>query len=135
MHQRICLQHHAAGVAKHGYRRGLSGGDAASHSNVQHHTSTAREALLPRPLLRRWRAAATVLLISIAIVRGPTPPGTGVNAPAVRTTSGCTSPTSTDPLAAKDASFSGKLAKMRSASARSVTTFCPTSITVAPGRM
>ena len=33
----------------------------------------------------------------MAIVSGPTPPGTGVSAPAVLATSGCTSPTSTEP--------------------------------------
>ena len=36
--------------------------------------------------------------ISITMVKGPTPPGTGVKAPATaRTSSGCTSPTSTEP--------------------------------------
>ena len=39
-----------------------------------------------RPRLRR--AAFTVLLISMAIVRGPTPPGTGVIAPATSATPG-----------------------------------------------
>ena len=39
-------------------------------------------------------AAFTVFDISMAMVRGPTPPGTGVNAPATSATSGCTSPTS-----------------------------------------
>src|SRR5213082_3150311 len=34
---------------------------------------------------RRRRAALTVLLISMVIVMGPTPPGTGVSAPAVLT--------------------------------------------------
>ena len=45
----------------------------------------------------RSSAAFTVFAISIAIVSGPTPPGTGVSAPAVAATSGCTSPTSTEP--------------------------------------
>src|SRR5712691_13336003 len=44
-------------------------------------------------------AALTVFAISIAIVSGPTPPGTGVMAPAISATSGCTSPTRTDPFA------------------------------------
>ena len=40
-------------------------------------------------------AAFTVFAISIAIVSGPTPPGTGVSAPATSATDGsCTSPTS-----------------------------------------
>ena len=37
---------------------------------------------------RRRRAALTVLPISMVIVMGPTPPGTGVSAPAVLTASG-----------------------------------------------
>ena len=37
-------------------------------------------------------AAVTVFRNSIAIVSGPTPPGTGLKAPATCSTSGCTSP-------------------------------------------
>ncbi len=37
---------------------------------------------------RRRRAALTVLLMSMVMVMGPTPPGTGVRAPAVLTASG-----------------------------------------------
>ena len=37
------------------------------------------------------------------MVRGPTPPGTGVSAPATSATAGCTSPTTTDPRRAKSA--------------------------------
>ena len=44
-------------------------------------------------------AARRVFIISIVMVNGPTPPGTGVRAPATSATSGCTSPTSTDPFA------------------------------------
>jgi hypothetical protein len=40
------------------------------------------------PPRRRNLAALTVLLISIVMVIGPTPPGTGVSAPAVFTASG-----------------------------------------------
>src|SRR5271156_885139 len=47
---------------------------------------------------RRILAALTVLYISIAIVRGPTPPGPGVKAPATSATSGCTSPTRVEPF-------------------------------------
>ena len=50
---------------------------------------------------RRSFAARTVFAISIAMVSGPTPPGTGVMAPATSATSGCTSPTSVDPFFAK----------------------------------
>src|SRR5207245_10960857 len=42
---------------------------------------------------RRRRAAFTVLLMSMVMVMGPTPPGTGVSAPAVLMASGWTSPT------------------------------------------
>ena len=48
---------------------------------------------------RRPHAAATVLLRSMAMVSGPTPPGTGVSAPATSRTEGaCTSPTSACPF-------------------------------------
>ena len=40
----------------------------------------------------REAAAASVLAISMPMVSGPTPPGTGVMAPAISATSGCTSP-------------------------------------------
>ncbi len=49
------------------------------------------------PIPARSRAAASVFLSSIAIVSGPTPPGTGDSAPATSATSGCTSPTVSDP--------------------------------------
>ena len=45
-------------------------------------------------------AAVRVFFISIAMVSGPTPPGTGVSAPATSATAGCTSPTATEPFAA-----------------------------------
>src|SRR5205814_4268135 len=51
------------------------------------------------PDSRRSFAAFAVLLISMVIVIGPTPPGTGVSAAAVFTASGCTSPISTLPFA------------------------------------
>ena len=44
---------------------------------------------------RRSLAACTVLAMSMAMVSGPTPPGTGVMAPATSATWGWTSPTST----------------------------------------
>ena len=46
-------------------------------------------------------AAFTVLAISMAMVRGPTPPGTGVIAPATSAALGCASPTSVDPFVRK----------------------------------
>ena len=64
----------------------FSTGDAARQPNLQHTPG-------------RRSAEATVLTISIAMVSGPTPPGTGVYAPARSTTSiGSTSPTSTLPF-------------------------------------
>src|SRR5581483_5519154 len=84
----------------------------------------------------RRSADCTALTMSIAIVRGPTPPGTGVYAPAFSATSpGCTSPTRILPLRSKTCKRSGTLAKMRPASFGSEILFIPTSITVAPGLM
>ena len=48
----------------------------------------AEEACPARDLARRRRAALTVLLISMVMVMGPTPPGTGVRKPAVWMASG-----------------------------------------------
>src|SRR5208282_4607371 len=82
---------------------------------------------------RRSFAALTVLLISMAMVSGPTPPGTGVMAPATSATLGCTSPIRVEPLAAKSRSRFSLPAKNFWNSAGSVTVFMPTSMTVAPG--
>src|SRR5262245_1210167 len=49
----------------------------------RHHRAAFAEVLA-----RRRRAALTVLLISMVMVMGPTPPGTGVSAPAVLMASG-----------------------------------------------
>ncbi len=63
----------------------LAARDPARESHPQH----------ARPQLAA-AAARTVFAINIAIVSGPTPPGTGVSAPATADTCGaCTSPTST----------------------------------------
>src|ERR1019366_7297149 len=98
----------------------LSAGETARQPNFQHTP-------------KRRSAEATVLTMSMAMVRGPTPPGTGVYAPAHSTTSmGSTSPTSRLPLRSKDASFSGELRKIRAARSRSSTRLLPTSMTVAP---
>src|SRR5688572_6670742 len=86
-------------------------------------------------LLQRKRssAALTVFAISIAIVSGPTPPGTGVRAPAVAATSGCTSPTSTEPRFSNTCRRSLWRPKIRLASSADVTELMPTSMTTAPG--
>ena len=82
----------------------------------------------------RCSAAVTVFRSSNAIVSGPTPPGTGVSAPATSATSGCTSPTTTAPrlleVAHAVASAQGRARRLRSGS---VTRLIPTSMTVAPG--
>src|SRR4051794_36522806 len=73
-------------------------------------------------------AAVTVFRRTMATVIGPTPPGTGVMAPAISSTSGCTSPTSTLPFSANCARLRLPSAKMRSTSAAVVSELMPTSI-------
>ncbi len=68
----------------------LAGGDAARERNLPDHIADFPVALMLR---RRHRIPSTM-----ATVSGPTPPGTGVIAPATSSTSGCTSPTSTLPF-------------------------------------
>src|SRR5690606_31797760 len=78
-------------------------------------------------------AAVTVLTSSCAIVSGPTPPGTGVSAPATSATAGWTSPTTMEPRASNAARRGEPAGNSRSTAARSVSRLMPTSITVAPG--
>src|SRR5205807_5131634 len=78
---------------------------------------------------RRIRAAFTVFDISMAMVRGPTPPGTGVIAPATSATSGCTSPTSVDPFFANSSARLGSLPKYSRTFSCVVTRLMPTSMT------
>ena len=68
----------------------LAGRDAARQRNPANHIAAFPVA--------RSSAAVTVLRRTMATVSGPTPPGTGVSAPATSSTSGCTSPTSTLPF-------------------------------------
>src|SRR5205823_8078615 len=70
---------------------------------------------------------------SIAIVNGPTPPGTGVSAPATSATFGWTSPTTREPRFSNAASRGDPAPYSRSMTPRSLTGVVPTSITVAPG--
>src|SRR5258708_39884464 len=58
---------------------------------------------------RRRRAALTVLLMSMVMVMGPTPPGTGVSAPAVLMAPGWASPTGALSLARNFSRRYGKL--------------------------
>ncbi len=99
---------------------GLAAGDAAGQAD-------------PQQALRRRRAAArTVFESSIAMVSGPTPPGTGVSAPATGTTDGaCTSPTRACPFFSSSARREGRSSSR--AVAPSLTRFMPTSTTTAPG--
>src|SRR5690606_22346494 len=78
-------------------------------------------------------AAVTVFTSSWAMVRGPTPPGTGVSAPATSATAGCTSPTTRAPRLSKAARRGESGGKSCSTVARSVSRLMPTSTTVAPG--
>ena len=79
----------------------LAGRDAAGQCDFQHRSGRrlqpAEPGRLPSRILPvlpvRSCAAVSVFFSSIAIVSGPTPPGTGVSAPATSATSGCTSPT------------------------------------------
>jgi hypothetical protein len=83
-------------------------------------------------------AASTVFFISIATVRSPTPPGTGVKYAAfVRASFGFTSPTKVNPrFSIVFRRFSISLSSNNSrASVSSETLLMPTSITVAPSLM
>ena len=74
-----------------------------------------------------------MFLSSIAIVSGPTPPGTGDSAPATSATSGWTSPTTIDPRRSNASRRFEPAGNSRSTSARSATWLVPTSTTAAPG--
>ncbi len=86
----VGFEHVAAEFAKHRGHRAFAGGDSAGQADAQHQGLAARRAArVPCERdPRRRRAAFTVLLISMAMVSGPTPPGTGVIAPATSATSG-----------------------------------------------
>src|SRR6266849_4402821 len=136
--QGVGVQNGEAHFAEHRGYRALAAGDAAGETESQHIfyralTVDCTVALSAWP--RRSLAAFTVLLMSMVMVMGPTPPGTGVSAPAVFTASGWTSPTSTEPLARNFSRRAGKLRSRDSASFASVTLLVPTSMTEAPGRI
>src|SRR6185312_8762455 len=78
----------------------FSAGESSCNADTQAHAK-------PRRIL----AAFTVFDINMAMVSGPTPPGTGVMAPATSATRGCTSPTSVEPLAANCSSRFGSFGK------------------------
>ena len=71
----------------------LAGRDAAGQGHPVHPAHGRAGAA-------RSSAATTVLCSSMAMVNGPTPPGTGVSAPATASTAGWTSPSTRLPLSA-----------------------------------
>lgn len=73
---------------KHFAYYGFSTGDTAGQANSQHEVVLGYFCNCVTSTLRRSLAALRVLAISMAIVNGPTPPGTGVRAPATSATSG-----------------------------------------------
>src|SRR5712691_739952 len=91
--QRIGVEDGEAHFAEHGGDGALSAGNSARESESEHFFSDYRAMALDWVKenlgdARRRRAAFTVLLMSMAMVIGPTPPGTGVSAPAVFVASG-----------------------------------------------
>ena len=73
----------AAQIAQGVADEGLAAGEAACESYLEHFSGPAERRLqagLPAPLfsIGGLRPTATVLDISMAMVKGPTPPGTGV---------------------------------------------------------
>ena len=75
----------------------------------------------------------SVFFRSIAIVSGPTPPGTGVSAPATSATAGCTSPTTSEPRFVEASRRVDAGSEQPLDGWRSSTGVVPTSTTVAPG--
>lgn len=90
--ERVGVKNGETQFPQHGRDRALAAGDAASQSKSQHFLNHRADAVDCEVEIageaRRRRAALTVLLISMVIVMGPTPPGTGVSAPAALTASG-----------------------------------------------
>ena len=89
MGQRVRLKKMRTTFYQHDRNRRFAARDAASKSYAQHgYVYFIEKSAHPLRVLRRSLAAFTVLLISMAIVSGPTPPGTGVIAPATSATLG-----------------------------------------------
>ena len=83
--ERIGFEDRTIEIAQNGGHGGFTRCDSAGEADFKHgekfSRSHGRGGTVREP--RRKRAARTVLLMSMAMVSGPTPPGTGVNAPAV----------------------------------------------------
>lgn len=91
--KRVGVKDREAQFAEHGRDGAFAAGDPAGQSESEHlyscHRADAVDCVAETlGEARRRRAAFTVLLMSIVMVIGPTPPGTGVSAPAVFTASG-----------------------------------------------
>ena len=91
--QRVGIENGEAHLAEHGRDGALAAGDPAGESESQHDFPGYRAVAVDCVAenlgeARRRRAAFTVLLMSMVMVMGPTPPGTGVSAPAVWMASG-----------------------------------------------
>src|SRR5882762_3892628 len=86
----VGVKHVAPEFAKNRGDCGLSCSDSARQAYAQHQglAATAPGTTIGTACARRRRAAFTVLRISMAMVSGPTPPGTGVIAPATSATPG-----------------------------------------------
>ena len=126
----------------------LAGRDATGQRGPQHRSAGCRcsvAAVAPRwtrdaiaafsPLRCTARAPpSAVFFSSIAIVSGPTPPGTGVSAPAVSHTAGGRHRPPASRAARSPRAAAEPAANSRRATASSVRREMPTSMTVAPGR-
>ena len=90
--ERISVKNRKTQLAEHCRYSALAAGDSAGQSESQHsaaHRAVAVDWVADNSgEARRRRAALTVLLMSMVMVMGPTPPGTGESAPAVLTASG-----------------------------------------------
>src|SRR5262249_25410294 len=123
VHNLVGVNHFSAQVREYSGDRGFAAGHAAGQAHAQHRY------LRPRRMVQ----AFTVLAMSMAIVNGPTPPGTGVMAPATSAARGSTSPTSVEPFSANAFWRAASPEKNLSNSLWSVILLMPTSMTAAPG--
>ena len=89
----VCIKHSKPHFTEHGGNGAFAASDAAGEAKSKHYLPDYRARAVHCVAenlgeARRRRAAFTVLLMSIVMVMGPTPPGTGVSAPAVLMASG-----------------------------------------------
>ena len=87
----ISIENETAEIAHHRGNGAFAATDSAGQADAEHQDPAGDAAdceLCEAEAARRIRAASTVLCMSMAMVRGPTPPGTGVMAPATLAASG-----------------------------------------------